>query len=407
MKWIKRLIGETNNVILAAGAIAGAIVAVAGAVKLFSTPTPTAILAGIENVALETNVGLSEFEARDQTADLGMPGSEVPAPRGYRLAAYVAASGSTGPATGTAETETTPSTSTPETPPPAKPAHTTPGDTTPTPAPPRGGTHKGKSEKTTRTKHTHEGSGSSTHTPVHVYRRTRVTEGTAPHSGTTTEGSSGPVGVPFVKPPAPETAFKSEGKAQTLNGTGAASSEVDAVLAEASRNETFESAAPHTGKQSPNEPETKPATRIALSHHCGSSCAAGPTVDKILADSSSPAQAAKEVATIFTQSRGRYINHELHPLGADVEYTLKLTGFVHNDAILEWTLWSQSANRALPHSWWQGVIVKQVKPARYEETISGTFWAPLPPKPGDYIFHLAVYDEQGNRRGSGRTPVFH
>jgi hypothetical protein len=419
MKRIKRLIGETNNVILAAGAIAGAIVAVAGAVKLFSTPTPPAILAGIENVALETNVGLSEFEARDQTADLGIPGGRVPAPRGYRLAAYVAATGSTGPATGTDGTETTP-TSTPETPPPAKPAHTTPTGTTPTPAPSRGGIHKGKPVKVTKTKHTHAGPGSSTRTSVHVYKRTRVTEGATSNSGATSEGSSGPVGVPFVKPPAPETAFKSEGKAQTLNGTGAASSEVDAILEGASGNAPSEGAsgnapsegaAPPTGKRSPHEteasPETKSTTRIALSHHCGSSCAAGPMVDKILADSSSPAQAAKEVATLFTNSRGRYIDHELHPLGADVEYTLKLTGFVHNDAILEWTLWSQSANRALPHSWWQGVIVKQVKPARYEETISGTFWAPLPPKPGDYVFHLAVYDEQGNRRGSGRTPVFH
>lgn len=406
MKRVKRLIKETNNVILGAGALAAAVVAVAGAFKLFSTPAPPAILAGIEDVTLETNVGLSEFEARDQTADLGIPGDVVPAPRGYRLAAYIAVTGSTGPTNDSGETETTPST--PATSPSTTPEHTTPESTTPTP------TIQAHKEKVTRkAKHRHEGASSGTLTSTHAYKRTKVTGSTAPE-GTTTpentttassaaEGSSGPSGAPFVKPPTPEVPFKSEGSAKTLDGTGASTSEVEGVLAEAAT-------APISGV-SPSKEETAPgaetAAAIALPRHCGSSCGAGPTVDQILADNPSPAQAAKEVATVFRHSRARYYDHELHPLGADVEYTLKLTGFVHNDAIFEWTLWSQSENHPLPHSWWQRVIVKQVKPSRYEESVSGTFWAPLPPKPGNYVFHLAVYDEQGNRRGHGSTPVFH
>jgi hypothetical protein len=360
MKRIKRLIAETNNVVLGAGALAGAVVAVAGAVHLFQPGAPpTGILADIKDVTLETNVGLKEYEDREQTADAGVPGGRIPAPAGYRFAAYRAAGDATEPAT---ETGSSPSTSTPETTPETAP------ETTP--------------------EHT-------TTTPTHVYKRTKVPKSTTPED-TAAEGSSGPSGVPFVKPPSPKTPFKSEGNAKTLNGTGAPTSEVEGILAEAT-----------TASGEEATPEGETAARIALPQHCDPSCAAGPTVEQVLADNPSPAQAAKEVATVFRHSRARYFDHELHPLGADVEYTLKLTGFVHNDAILEWTLWSQSENHPLPHSWWQKVIVKQVKPSRYEETVSGTFWAPLPPKPGNYVFHLAVYDEQGNRRGHGRTPVFH
>lgn len=388
MSKIKHLLGKTNNAILAAGALAGAALAIFGVVKAIESmnegsPPPPGLLAGIEDVTLETNVGLKEFEDREQTADVGVPGDGTPAPAGYLFAAY------------TADTETTPSTSTPETTP-----ETTPEHTTPTPTTPHSGTHKPSPEKHTKQTHSQksEDGSSGAQTSTHVYKRTKVTESTASENKTA-EGSSGPSGVPFVKPPTPETPFKREGSAKTLNGTGASTSEVEGVLAEAATT-------PTTGT-SPSKEETAPAAPLALPRHCGSSCAAGPTVDQIIADSQSPAQAAKEVAAVFRHSRARYYHHELHPLGADVEYTLKLTGFVHNDAILEWTLWSQSENHPLPHSWWQKVIVKQVRPSRYEETVSGTFWAPLPPQPGDYTFHLAVYDEQGNRRGHGSTPVFH
>ncbi len=393
MTKIKGVLGDTKKAILAVGALAAAVVAVAGAIHLFQPgPTPQGISADIEDVTLETNVGLQEFEDREQTADVRVPGSPVPAPTGYRFAAYIAANGSTEPTTSTSETSTTPSPSTPDTTP-----ETTPEHTTPTPTTPHSGTHKRRSEKVTK-KHTQESEGGSAgaQTSTHVYKRTKITKSTATES-TPAEGSSGPSGVPFVKPPPPETPFKSEGSAKTLNGTGAATSEVEGVLVEATT----------ASGGSPGKEGAAPAATIALPQHCGSSCAAGPTVEQILADNPSPAQAAKKVAAVFRHSRARYYDHELHPLGADVEYTLKLTGFVHNDAILEWTLWSQSENHPLPHSWWQKVIVKQVKPSRYEETVSGTFWAPLPPQPGNYTFHLAVYDEQGNRRGHGSTPAFH
>jgi hypothetical protein len=394
MAKVKDFLGDTKRAILAVGALATAVVAVAAAVHLFQpAPTPPGIRADIEDVTLETNVGLKEFEDREQTADVGVPGSPVPAPAGHRFAAYTIANGSAEPTTSTPDTGTTPSTSTPETTPETTPEHTTPTPTTPHPE-----THKHKTERAIKKKHPREGGNAGAQTSTHVYKRTKVTESTAPES-TAGEGSSGPSGVPFVKPPPPETPFKSEGSAKTLNGTGASTSEVEGVLAEATTT-------PATGS-SPSKEGASPAAPIALPRHCGSSCAAGPTVEQILADNPSPAQAAKKVAAVFRHSRARYYDHELHPLGADVEYTLKLTGFVHNDAILEWTLWSQSGNHPLPHSWWQKVIVKQVKPSRYEETISGTFWAPLPPRPGNYTFHLAVYDEQGNRRGHGSTPVFH
>lgn len=400
MAKIKRLLSDTKNAILAAGALAAAVVAVVAAAKTFlsigNSPTPPALLAGIEDVTLETNVGLEEYEARDQRAELGSPRESLPAQTGYLLAAYTTATGATTatqPATGTPETDTTStSTSTPEPSPESKP-------------PTSGGESSNSDESgaTNQTRRSHDGARPVVPRSPYVYKRTKLSENAIHDPG----GGSGPSGVKFVKPPAAATSFKRERKtrARTLTGTGASTSQVEGLLAAASK------IAPSESGVSPSKEESLPypqaAAKVALPSHCDASCPVAPMIDQILADNSSPAAAAKKVAGVFTHSRGRFYDHELHPLGADVEYTLKLTGFVHNVAILEWTLWSQSTGRPLPRSWWQSVIVKQIKPSRYEETISGTFWAPIPPKPGDYVFHLAVYDEHGNRRGHGRTPVFH
>lgn len=431
MSKIKHLLGQTNNAILAAGALAGAALAIFGVVKAIESmnegsPPPPGLLAGIEDVTLIPNIGLAEYEAREQSAQVS--GAKRPAelPVGYRLAAYTTVTGATG-SPGTAEPETTTSTSTsPPEPNTQSTPEPTPTPTTPTtrkPIPRKGGARTKKNSTGPQGTHrsTHGHSGSGRHAGA-------VHEGSTAHEGTVHEsppqGSSGPVGVPFVKPPPPEMPFKSEGNAQTLNGTGASTKEVEGVLAEASGNtpatgsSPTESAGdgygstpivPTTGVSPSKETATPSATsaKLALPKHCTASCPLAPTIDQIIADSSSPAENARKLVTVFTHSRGRYIDHELHPLGADVEYTLKLTGFVGNDAILEWSLWSQSTGEPLPNSWWQRVIVKQVKPSRYEETVSGTFWAPIPPKRGDYAFHLVVYDEHGNRRGHGETPVFH
>ena len=355
-------------------------------------------------------------------------------PGGYRLAAYTTATGATS-SPGPAEPDTTTSTSTS---PPEPNTQSTP-EPTPTPTTPT--TRKAIPRKSgARTKKNSTG-------PQGTHRSTRGHSGSGRHAGTVHEGStahggtvhenppeggSGSVGVPFVKPPPPAMPFKSEGHAQTLSGTGASTKEVEGVLAAATGNTTpttegspvagepggYGSApitptttptTPTTGVSPSKETTTPSATsaKLALPKHCTASCPLAPTIDQIIADSSSPAENARKLVTVFTHSRGRYIDHELHPLGADVEYTLKLTGFVGNDAILEWSLWSESTGEPLPNSWWQRVIVKQVKPSRYEETVSGTFWAPIPPKRGDYAFHLVVYDEHGNRRGHSETPVFH
>lgn len=421
MSKIKRLLGKTNNAILAAGALAAAALAVFGVAKAImslneGSPAPPGLLAGIEDVTLIPDIGLAEYEAREQSAQLSGADRPVALPAGYRLAAYTAATGATSPSgTSTSGTETTStSTSTPE-PNPQSVPEPTPTTTTPE-------AHKRKPKKE---QHPHEKIGglAGTHKSPHHHAGPKHSASTVHESAP--EGDSGPSGVPFVKPPPPEMSFKSQGHAQTLAGTGASTSEVEGLLAEASgstpaagssQNEEGEQTrsstqpTPSSGASPSKETTTPTSTtspKLALPTHCGQSCPLAPTVDQIIADSSDPAANARKLVTVFTHSRGRYFDHELHPLGADVEYTLKLTGFVGNDAILEWTLWSQSTGEPLPNSWWQRVIVKQVKPSRYEETISGTFWAPIPPKRGDYAFHLVVYDEHGNRRGHGETPVFH
>ena len=422
MSKLKHLLGETNNAILAAGALAAATLAIFGVTKAImslneGSPPPPGLLAGIEDVTLIPNIGLTEYEAREQTAQVSGAARPVGLPAGYRLAAYTTATGATS-SPGTAEPETTTSTST------SPPEPNTQSTPEPTPTTTTSATHKPTPRRNgARTKKSGGSRGTHAKSPhSHTGPRQR---GSTVHESPP-EGSSGSVGVPFVKPPPPETSFKSQGHAQTLTGTGASTSEVEGILAEASGStpaigsSPTESAGdgygstpivPTTGvspsKETATPKSATSAAKIALPTHCGASCPLTPTVDQIIADGSNPAENARKLVSVFTHSRGRYIDHELHPLGADVEYTLKLTGFVGNDAILEWTLWSQSTGEPLPNSWWQRVIVKQVKPSRYEETTSGTFWAPIPPKRGDYSFHLVVYDAHGNRRGHGQTPIFH
>ncbi len=418
MSKIKHLLGETNNAILAAGALAAAALAVFGVTKAImsmteGSPPPPGLLAGIEDVTLVPNIGLTEYEAHEKTAQLSGADRPVALPAGYRLAAYTTATGTTG-SPGAVEPETTTSTST--SPPEPNTQSTPEPKPTTTPA-----THKPIPQKNTARTKRSAGQRGTHNKSQHSHTGSRPHESTIHESAP--EGSSGSSGVTFAKPPPPKTSFKSEGHAQTLTGTGASTSEVEGVLAAVTGNATpstgssavageqggYGSTQPTpTSGTSPSKEESLPGTeKIALPKHCTASCPLAPTVDQIIADSSNPAENARKLVSVFTHSRGRYFDHELHPLGADVEYTLKLTGFVGKDAILEWTLCSHSTGEPLPNCWWQRVIVQQVKPSRYEETTGGSFWAPIPPKRGDYSFHLVVYDEEGNRRGHAETPVFH
>jgi hypothetical protein len=179
----------------------------------------------------------------------------------------------------------------------------------------------------------------------------------------------------------------------TREGTGAASNQVHKVVAAL------------TTMSLPRRSE-----KLALPRKCVvATCpATTPLIDDLLAYHPDPAVAARDVATAFADSRGRVIHHEFHPIGAAVGYTIDLAGFAHKEAILVWSLWPAGGERPLDKAWLRNVIAKEVTPLRENETFSGLFWVPLPPRRGEYEVHLTVYTNDHVEHGETETePPFH
>ncbi len=97
MRHVKRLLGDTKNAVLAVGALAGAVVAVYSAGNVFmsigSTPhtTPLALGADFKHLSVRSEVGLQEYEGRNQTVALsGAPAGPRAQAVAYRLTAGTA-----------------------------------------------------------------------------------------------------------------------------------------------------------------------------------------------------------------------------------------------------------------------------------------------------------------------------
>jgi len=118
-------------------------------------------------------------------------------------------------------------------------------------------------------------------------------------------------------------------------------------------------------------------------------------VDKELSYDPNPIKAAQAVAAIFTNSRAEVVGHRLYPVGALISYTVKLDGFAGSQATLKWSLWSMTSRQPLPRSWWRDVIAAQIRPSVPDESISGKFWVPMPPRRGDYVVQVVLTNSEG------------
>ncbi len=131
-------------------------------------------------------------------------------------------------------------------------------------------------------------------------------------------------------------------------------------------------------------------------------------VDKELTYDASPVKAAQAVAAIFANSRAEVAGHHLYPLGARISYTVKLDGFAGSEAALKWSLWSTAGRQPLPRNWWRDVTAALIKPSVNHESISGTFWVPMPPRHGDYVVQVTLTDRNGLAHAGGEsTPPIH
>ncbi len=227
------------------------------------------------------------------------------------------------------------------------------------------------------------GSGAVTRTPATAEgtstetMRTEV-ETTSTIQDTTTDDtttSTGSTNSTLAIPPS-ATPFTSVGGVPTREGTGAAPERVHEVAAALT-----------------TMPLPRRSEKLALPRECESSTcpATTPLIEDELAYHHDPAVAARYVARAFADSRGRVIDHKLHPIGAAVSYTIDLVGFAHQEAILVWSLWPAGGDQPLLRTWMRNVIAREVTPGRENETFSGLFWVPLPPLRGEYAVHLTLY----------------
>lgn len=364
---LTRFVTSAKGAVLTIGALAGAVGAVIALLPKHEH-APSTLKANFSSVAVSPNVDLEEYEERFASRPLAKVGRGPHPPplltASYRLVDAAHASASVKPAAALAATDTP---SAPESP-PTQVAET---ET----APPETSTDSTTTSESTTTTETSE-----------------TTE-----ASTTTEETSSSVET------SSSASFKETEGVLARDGNGTDPKAEQAVVNAMSKIEF-----------SPNElaaakaPEGESAT-VAVPDACNSPpCAMTPMIDSALTYDSDPVKAARAVAAAFADSRGRVVEGKLYPSGVAVSYTIDLAGFAGREAILEWSLWSQSEGQALPKSWLRNVIAKEVKPKADEESFSSQFWIPSPPPRGDYVVHLTVYDSDHVERGEINTaPPFH
>jgi hypothetical protein len=161
-----------------------------------------------------------------------------------------------------------------------------------------------------------------------------------------------------------------------LDGTGASTATIDAVLAKVKGVLSAE----HAGGAS-----------ASVQTRCGDSCAFTPLVDQAIVDTGSNlAEAARKVAEVFTGTRYTQDGGRREPLGVTVNYAIDFRNYVGKAVTVVWTLYSGRTGEPPPRTWWRNVIVKQVEPTS-DEPYRASFWAPIPRRRGNYYLTLRLF----------------
>jgi hypothetical protein len=132
---------------------------------------------------------------------------------------------------------------------------------------------------------------------------------------------------------------------------------------------------------------------VPLPASCGESCAISPVIDKALSEyAANTDAAARQVASIFHDSRQGVFGHRRQPLGVAVHFSVDLVGYEGRLLLIEWSLCSAQTGRPLPREWLRNVPAEEVRPTTERLKHPGNFWVPLPPKRGHYYLRLRVFD---------------
>jgi hypothetical protein len=385
--------------VVAVGAVAGAISGVKALLPPSPgpIPTPETLVARFGSVSAYPEISLEQYDASAGSGGV-VKGSPKPAKTSavtYLLAAdtMIAATGSTAGLQATSGTSASASTKTLSI--PAAPTGRT------SPPPTTLAIEKLRETSTERKYPIRSGGKIPTTTPAIPYPQQR----------------SVPTAARVASPS--RQSFHHVAGALVTEGAGAPKSKVAAVLDALSSADTSESevssANPEgtestttTESEAPGSGTSSQPVLPALSKACLSSCGENQEIENALTYDPNPVKAAEAVAALFNDSRGEIVDKRLYPIGAMVSYTLELDGFAHSKETLEWSLLAAASGRALPRRWWRDVIVAHIEPTVNHESISGTFWVPVPPKRSDYVVHLVLLNADGVAYASSDSrPNFH
>jgi hypothetical protein len=145
---------------------------------------------------------------------------------------------------------------------------------------------------------------------------------------------------------------------------------------------------------------------VALPYMCRQSCAISPAIGKALSEyAANSDEAARQLASMFQDSRQGVFDHKRQPLGVTVNYAIDFVGYEDRLLVVSWSLCSAPTGRPLPREWWRNIVAEQIKPTSNKAKIPGSFWAPVPPARGHYYFRLRIFD-RGSEVAYVRTPEF-
>jgi hypothetical protein len=151
-----------------------------------------------------------------------------------------------------------------------------------------------------------------------------------------------------------------------------------------------------------------PGDVIVLAPICTSGrvlrCGLTPIIAHQLQRGTTPLLAAQRVARLFHDARVRHDGHDAYPVGVIVNFDLRLTGFSHHLATVEWNVSRAGSGRPLPRWWWSSFVTAyQLRATGSSATYPLLVWVPEPVASGAYDVTLFLKDEANNLRGRAIT----
>jgi hypothetical protein len=389
---VEGLLLDVKRLILALGAMAGAIAAV---IALFAgkgqVATSVQALPPLSEVKTYPNMPLGEYERfrlEHEGGSLHAERRSASASVGYRLAAYESASGASDEGAGSS-TEEKGQTSTTDT-------------TTTSMAEEMPGNEPGVLGNDQDGKPRAPGVAGKTQ-DTNTSRRRRGTGGKAnPAVGNVVQG----IGVPPVKTkavvkaldglrvsvPVPQPSVGAGAPAEGAKG-GAAPDEGTSAPEKSGAEGAV---GLETGDGLAGEVSAVPRqeVEIALPDKCKSTCGASPLLERASVYNRGSAGAARAVAAMFAETRGRVSQGKLYPIGTAVKCWVRLDEFAGSTVTLSWSVLSRVDNRRLPQRWSQRVTVKSFRRPFGATAAPIWFWVPMPLKHAGYVILLELGDGQ-------------